>query len=411
MKKLYFILLAILLAGNSSAEWFPQNSGTTNTLRSVYFTDVNTGYAVGDSGTILKTINGGINWIPQNSGTSKTLRSVHFPFDSLGFCVGDSGTILKTINGGIYWEPSTNGSIKNLSSVFFTNYYNIIDGFAVGDSGTILKTTDGGTTWETQSSGTSIPLYCVYFPDVFPEPNYLGFIVGGTGHISYGYWSIILTTYGGNTWDIWKMEFSYNTRPFRSVYFMDADTGYIVGGSWGALILKTTDGGYNWVNQFAPNSAWLSSVQFIDSETGYAVGDGIYKTTNGGTDWLEQDSQLGGGYSVHFPVSDTGYIVGVNGKILKTTNGGSYVGVNDHPQTANTLNIYPNPASDKITIEIPEISHQSYLSIYNLSGQELFEQNISQAKTVIDISTLPAGIIFIKVLGDKTVQTGKIIKQ
>ena len=231
LKKLFFIFLAIIFACNSSAQWFAQNSGTTKSLWSVYFINVNTGYAVGDSGTILKTINGGTDWIQQNSGTSKNLRSVHFPFDSLGFCVGDSGTILKTINGGIYWEPLTSWTTKNLSSVFFTVYYNIIDGFAVGDSGTILKTTDGGTTWQTQSSGTSIPLYSVYFPDIYPEPSYLGFIVGGTGHISFGYWSVILTTYGGNIWDIWKMEFSYNTRPYRSVYFKDADTGYIVGGS------------------------------------------------------------------------------------------------------------------------------------------------------------------------------------
>jgi len=38
-----------------------QSSGTTNTLRSVYFPmDAQTGYAVGDSGIILKTTDGGV---------------------------------------------------------------------------------------------------------------------------------------------------------------------------------------------------------------------------------------------------------------------------------------------------------------------------------------------------------------
>ena len=44
--------------------WTALSSGTTNPLYSVYFTDCNTGYAVGgdyDEGTILKTINGGYN--------------------------------------------------------------------------------------------------------------------------------------------------------------------------------------------------------------------------------------------------------------------------------------------------------------------------------------------------------------
>ena len=49
------------------AQWLPQNSGTTKQLKSVYFTNVDTGYAVGhndtgDGGIILKTNNGGIDW-------------------------------------------------------------------------------------------------------------------------------------------------------------------------------------------------------------------------------------------------------------------------------------------------------------------------------------------------------------
>ena len=154
----------------------------------------------------------------------------------------------------------------------------------------------------------------------------------------------------------------------------------------------------------------MSSVHFTDSETGYAVGDGIFKTTNGGTDWWEQDGKVGGGYSVYFPVSDTGYIVGGNGLILKTTTGGNYVGVNDHHQTLNTLNIYPNPASDKVIIETPDIPNQRYLSVYNLSGQEILKQTIIETKTILDISNLDPGLYIIKVMDEQGVRVGKIIK-
>ena len=96
--------------------WRAQTSGTTNDLYSVYFSDVNTGYAVGGSliwsdsgidivgkpyiGTILKTTNGGATWTSQLSGTIYRLYSVYFTNFNTGYAVGDGGTILKTITSG-----------------------------------------------------------------------------------------------------------------------------------------------------------------------------------------------------------------------------------------------------------------------------------------------------------------------
>ncbi|MBP6978428.1 MAG: T9SS type A sorting domain-containing protein [Bacteroidales bacterium] len=59
MKKLIMLLIALVGMSSAMAQWVPQNSGTTNNLNSIYFTNGNTGYAVGDFGTILKTTNGG----------------------------------------------------------------------------------------------------------------------------------------------------------------------------------------------------------------------------------------------------------------------------------------------------------------------------------------------------------------
>lgn len=74
----------------------------------------------------------------------------------------------------------------------------------------------------------------------------------------------------------------------------------------------------------------------------------------------------------------------------------------------NEINIHPNPASTHITIETPI---ESQLSILNLNGQELLKQTTTEPKTVIDISTLPNGIYFVRVTGDKAVGVGKFIKQ
>ena len=66
MKRLYIVLLVLLgIQIQSRAQWVQQTSGTTNDLHSVYFTDANTGYAVGEYVTILKTTDGGVAFTPE----------------------------------------------------------------------------------------------------------------------------------------------------------------------------------------------------------------------------------------------------------------------------------------------------------------------------------------------------------
>jgi photosystem II stability/assembly factor-like uncharacterized protein len=77
-----------------------QNSGTTSQLFGVSFTDANTGTAVGQGGTIVRTADGGATWTAQNSGTTKYLFRVSFTDANNGTAVGIEGTILRTTDGG-----------------------------------------------------------------------------------------------------------------------------------------------------------------------------------------------------------------------------------------------------------------------------------------------------------------------
>jgi hypothetical protein len=86
-----------------------------------------------------------------------------------------------------------------------------------------------------------------------------------------------------------------------------------------------------------------------------------------------------------------------------------YIGINE--QQESRLFLYPNPAIDKITIEIPAVPANSQLSIMNLDGQELITHQITQPTTTIDVSNLPSGVYFVRLTNDKTVEVGKFIKQ
>ena len=78
---------------------------------------------------------------------------------------------------------------------------------------------------------------------------------------------------------------------------------------------------------------------------------------------------------------------------------------------SSQISIYPNPSSDYITIETSATLTKSHLSILNLTGQEFLTRQISESKTVIDISPLPSGVYFVRLTNEKTVEVGKIIKQ
>ena len=53
------------------------------------------------------------------------------------------------------------------------------------------------------------------------------------------------------------------------------------------IILRTTDGGNNWLSQDSGTTSQLTEVVFTDANTGTAVGESgtILRTTDGGNQW------------------------------------------------------------------------------------------------------------------------------
>ena len=75
-----------------------------------------------------------------------------------------------------------------------------------------------------------------------------------------------------------------------------------------------------------------------------------------------------------------------------------HTGIIDAQITTNKLLIYPNPSHTTITIELPiEPSNNVSLTILNTQGQQLIIQPITEQKTELNISQLPAGIYFVRV--------------
>src|SRR5262245_17533088 len=95
--------LYCLITVSVHAQWSSVSSGTTTNLWGISLLDSGIGYAVGDGGTILKSIDAGETWDALTSGTTKALYDIHFFSETEGLVVGDGGTILRTTDGGASW--------------------------------------------------------------------------------------------------------------------------------------------------------------------------------------------------------------------------------------------------------------------------------------------------------------------
>ena len=175
------------------------------------------------------------------------------------------------------------------------------------DEGIILRTIDGGATWVSRRLEWSNGLSAVHFVDADT-----GVVVGKE------------RSFGRRTGaDLVGCE-QRTTRQLSGFFVIDAATAVAVGEL--GTIIRTTDGGENWMRQWVGSGAWLSSVWFSSAKIGTAVGGNgtILRTTDGGMSWTSQtgitDVSL---QDVHFSDPLTGTIVGDRRTILRTADGGA----------------------------------------------------------------------------------------
>jgi len=153
---------------------------------------------------------------------------------------------------------------------------------------------------------------------------------------------ILRTVDGGETW---VMQESGATWSLHGVSLTDVNTGTVVGSA--GTILRTVDGGETWVMQESGidgsnvartptrnvgasggeygDPSYFKDVSFTDANTGTLVGwDGsILRTVDGGETWVMQESGTTRVlHGVCFTDANTGTAVGREGSILRTVDGG-----------------------------------------------------------------------------------------
>lgn len=78
--------------------------------------------------------------------------------------------------------------------------------------------------------------------------------------------------------------------------------------------------------------------------------------------------------------------------------------------TADNYNIYPNPTSGLLVIELVDID-AAEISIYDMTGKVVKDQEVFGAETVVDMTGLSSGMYFVKIIAGESVAIEQIIRE
>lgn len=336
-----FAVIALLSASSASAQWTPQESGTSAELRGLSVVNDAVLWASGTRGHVLHTVNGGRAWIADTVPGAARLdfRAVHAATSTTAWIMSageaDSGQakILRTDDGGGHWTLQFSTDAKG---VFLDalQFWDARRGIALSDPVDgqlyLLVTADGGSRWSRVPPGA--------LPPVLPGEG--AFAASGTCLVTYGrsdVWigtggaeraRVFHSTDGGMTWSVADTPIHVGgaSSGVFSVAFDDSLHGAAVGGDYQKRTLAdsnvalTSDGGRTWRLARGPNPAgYMSGVAFVPGTRGQtlvAVGlAGTALSTDGGESWRMVDSVAYN--SVAFSASGDGWAVGPRGRVSR----------------------------------------------------------------------------------------------
>jgi photosystem II stability/assembly factor-like uncharacterized protein len=280
------VLLLIIFTLPALAQWQPQQSHTTESLRGVSVVSAREAWASGTRGTYLRTQDGGESWVVAQVPGAQALdfRDVE-AFGSTAYLLaagpGEQARIYKTKDGGIHWElqftnPEPKGFLDCMA--FWDEQHGIAVGDPVDGRFQIIVTSNGGRSWEPLAQ-----------PPAARQGEAL-FAASGTCLSTQGTKQVWFATGGaaarvfrshdrGRSWEAAETPIVHG-RPSSGIFsiaFRDLRHGVIAGGDYqqpeqgGASLALTQDGGKTWKPAAVTPQKYFSAIAYVSANGALAV--------------------------------------------------------------------------------------------------------------------------------------------
>ena len=399
MKSILFIAF-ITLVGNSAqaqGDWYSVNSNTTENLYDIVFLNEDVGYC-GGYGVILRTTDGGENWTTIFSRDSFAIRSICIVSDTSKeklYAFAEKGgpsssylvsTVLsaspldwsvrpipyspsepKVYNDAIYFVDNDDNLKKLKDDTLSTVVHGGIP-FDINENGLLFV---GRGTWETGGIG-------IYFSeDHGMTVDTLHPSIFGSSHPSYAQARLLP--------DVFLIYFTYPPGMLRS--FDRGDTWEVNDP------LDPFDFGYPCI---------------IDENNIFAWEGGLLVKTDYRESYIDTLYRLDFGLTkIYFYNDQLGFAIGGEGNILRTTNGGGTVGIDEGGELKKNIKVFPNPVKGLLRIEVPEGLVIEEMGLLNIEGREV--KRFKKGVTVLEVSDIPAGPYVLRINTSEGVFTEKVV--
>jgi photosystem II stability/assembly factor-like uncharacterized protein len=186
--------------------------------------------------------------------------------------------------------------------------------YTVNSAGIILKSVDGGETWQTNYNSTQ------GFKKIAFVSTTRGFALGYNN-------TLLKTIDGGTNWV--NITVQNDIYYYSQIEFLDANKGFLSGLTNGGQVIayKTLDAGETWTAVTNANNILDMSVSYVTDNVLYSVGANqkVSKSVDGGNSWTTIKSGMIGMYyfATSFKDFNNGVISGEDGEVLLTTDGGT----------------------------------------------------------------------------------------
>ncbi len=333
-------------AGNTWKQLYDLVASDFNKVQMV---DANVGYAVGNDGVVVKTIDGGVTW---------DLISTYV------FVSGTSDTILVNLRD-LYLRDIGSGSYS---------------GFVAGDFGKLYQITDNGSSVTFNELAVPSPASKIFTSLTYNGTDYYA---AGYNDLDQGFvYQLSGTTLTEIT--------DFTTVGLTKVFYLKDQIKYPAHAFAVGLdgnLLKTVDGGSNWTMIHTGIRKDIKDVFFVNDSVGLALIDSaannnqLFKTWNGGRDW-EQLSEKGDYFNaMHFVDSTQGIAVGKNGVIKRIiANSGNYqpyFGLINIVKPMGTLSTIEFTAVASSKVSMGSLGIKNYATIVSADGQFFTTRDIA----------------------------------
>jgi photosystem II stability/assembly factor-like uncharacterized protein len=397
LQVLLFILPSYAFSQAQSAWAAIPGAPSTYRIEDIAFVQDTIAYLVADSvftsPRIFKSIDRGQSWLLV--GNSPVMaRSIEFINEQTGFIgtvynPGGHEFFFKTTDGGqtIAWIDTiiTGQKGSGICGIAHLDSLVLAVGSVNGDA-EVLKSTDAGLTWIRYDldslAGALIDVYII---------DSLTYLVSGQANASENRKAILLkTTDGGLNWS--PLIYSAEPLCYGWKIFMGPDSLGLVSVEDfnGASVFRTADYGNSWYEITIPGGLVedLGAVGLLNDTLGWLAqqhGFGMYETQNGGLSWSYKNY----GSNLNRMVKlDSVTMIMVGNTVHQYRPG--FTGLQNEPNKVedfHNLNLYPNPASVELIIDL-ELKSGTFLMVTLNSGEGKL------IKTLVRENRLPGKYLF-----------------